>query len=62
MPYTSLAMAAKFHTDPKLAKYVPEFDAASKGLKLPKYAPGSKARKLKLRRKKNGIVPLTKHV
>lgn len=44
MPYASLAQAAKFHTDPELKKYTPEFDAASRGMKLPKYAKGSKVR------------------
>jgi hypothetical protein len=36
VPYKSLAQAAKFHSDPRLRKYVAEFDAASKGRKLPK--------------------------
>lgn len=44
MPYASLAQEEKFHADPKLRKYTPEFDAASKGMKLPKYAKGSKVR------------------
>lgn len=30
MPYRSLAQARKFHSDPKLKKYAPEFDAATK--------------------------------
>jgi hypothetical protein len=37
MPYVSKAQAAKFHVDPRLRKYAPEFDAASKGLKLPRH-------------------------
>jgi len=51
MPYASLAQAAKFHSDPKLKKYTPEFDSASKGMKLPKYAAGSKARNHNLSRR-----------
>lgn len=35
MPYVSKAQERKFHADPKLRKYTPEFDAASKGKKLP---------------------------
>jgi hypothetical protein len=40
MPYVSKAQAAKFHVDPRLRKYAPEFDAASKGLKLPRHKKG----------------------
>lgn len=35
MPYASEAQRRKFHADPKLQKYTAEFDAASKGKKLP---------------------------
>lgn len=35
MPYASEAQRRKFHADPKLQKYTGEFDAASKGMKLP---------------------------
>lgn len=37
MPYVSDAQRRKFHADPKLRKYAPEFDAASKGMKLPEH-------------------------
>jgi hypothetical protein len=35
MPYVSDAQRRKFHADPKLRKYAAEYDAASKGMKLP---------------------------
>jgi hypothetical protein len=35
VPYKSAAQRAKFHADPKLRKYAPEWDAASRGKRLP---------------------------
>ena len=35
-PYKSLAQEGFFHTNPKMAKYVKEWDKASKGKHLPK--------------------------
>lgn len=42
MPFKSQAQRAKFYADPKLRKYVPEFERATKGKKLPAYASKSK--------------------
>lgn len=36
MPFKSQAQRRKFYADPKLRKYAPEFEAATKGKKLPK--------------------------
>lgn len=41
MPYRSIAQARKFHADPRLRRFAPEFDAASRGLKLPARAGSS---------------------
>ena len=38
MPFKSQAQRAKFYATPKLRKYIPEFEAASKGKRLPKRA------------------------
>jgi hypothetical protein len=35
MPFVSQAQRAKFYADPKLRKYIPEFEAATGGKKLP---------------------------
>lgn len=35
MPFKSQAQRAKFYSDPKLRKYVPEFEAATPKGKLP---------------------------
>lgn len=37
MPYVSNAQRKKFNVDPKLRKYAPEYNAASKGMKLPEH-------------------------
>jgi hypothetical protein len=38
MPFVSQAQRAKFYADPKLRKYVADFEAATpKGAKLPKH-------------------------
>lgn len=43
MPFKSQAQRAKFHSDPKLRKYVKEFEKSTpKNRKLPAYAKGSK--------------------
>lgn len=36
MPFKSQAQRAKFYSDPKLRKYIPEFEAATAKGKLPK--------------------------
>jgi hypothetical protein len=38
MPFASQAQRAKFYADPKLRKFIPEFEAATpKGKKLPQH-------------------------
>ena len=61
MPYASKAQRGKFHVLEREGKISPstvqEFDSASKGMKLPQYAKGSKAKSAmadRLRRKKAG--------
>lgn len=38
MPFKSQAQRAKFYADPKLRKYIPEFEKATGKKKLPKRA------------------------
>ena len=38
MPFKSQAQRRKFYATPKLRKYIPEYEAATKGKKLPKRA------------------------
>lgn len=45
MPFKSKAQRRKFYSDPKLQRYIPEFEAATKGKKLPE--------KVKNKKKKN---------
>ena len=48
MPFKSQAQRAKFYSDPKLKRYIPEFEAATpKGKKLPKHV-----KKIKIKNKK----------
>lgn len=48
MPFRSQAQRAKFYATPKLRKYIPEFEAATKG-KLP-----ARIKKAVKKAKKNG--------
>jgi hypothetical protein len=45
MPYVSLAQSRKFHADPRLRKYVKEYDAATDFSKLPDRVGGPAHRK-----------------
>ncbi len=44
-PFRSQAQRKKFYSDPKLRKYIPEFEAATKGKKLPKRVKKNKKKK-----------------
>ena len=44
-PFVSQAQRAKFHADPKLKKFIPEFEAATGKKKLPKHVKPNKKKK-----------------
>jgi hypothetical protein len=44
LPYSSLAQARLFHSDPKLKKYAAEYDAATDFSKLPEHVGPKKYR------------------
>jgi hypothetical protein len=44
MPFVSQAQRAYFYSNPKLKKYIPEFEAATGKKKLPKHKKGAKKR------------------
>ena len=41
-PFKSKAQRRKFYSDPKLKRYIPEFESATKGKKLPERVKKSK--------------------
>lgn len=53
MPYKSKAQMRKFHSDPALKKFAPEWDAATKGIKsLPDRVNAAKSASKKLKSRK----------